>query len=111
MLNLDGLTFFVSATADTGVVGSDTRLRFSQVGSRVYARYAGGDVLRGWLVGRWVGERVEFTYAQREGDSTIHGGRSACDVERKSDGRIRITEHFAWTTRSGSGINVFDQVG
>ena len=110
MLNLDGLTFFVSATADNGVVSSDTRLRFSQHGSRVYATYSGGDVSRGWLVGGWVGERLEFRYAQRERDSNIHGGRSSCDVQRCSDGRVRIVEHFAWTTRSGSGTNVFDQL-
>ena len=109
MVNLDGLTFFVSATADNGVVGSDTRLRFAQTGARVIARYAGGSVSRGYLVGEWVGGRLVFRYAQCEG-TDIHGGRSVCDVRRASDGRVRIIEHFSWTTRSGSGVNTFDEV-
>ena len=110
MVDLDGLTFFVSTTAETGVVGSDTRLRFCQIGSRVLARYSGGDVARGWLVGRWQGDRLVFRYAQRERGSAVHGGRSVCDVERTDSGRVRIVEHFNWTTRSGSGTNIFDQL-
>ena len=42
--NLDGRTMFVSTTADTGVVSSETRLHFIQRGSRVAARYSGGRV-------------------------------------------------------------------
>src|SRR5947209_18303369 len=51
MINFDGRTMFVSSTATTGVVGEDTRLYFKQRGQRVVARYAGGRVKRGWLVG------------------------------------------------------------
>ena len=52
MINLDGMEMFVSSTAAHGVVGSDTRLRFTQREHRVVARYSGGRVERGWLAGR-----------------------------------------------------------
>ena len=110
MINLDRLTMFVSSTATNGVVGADTRLVFSQRGDRVVARYSGGHVARGWLIGRWRGDQLMCRYAQREGSSAIHGGRSVCDVQRLDDGRTRIVEHFTWTTRVGSGTNVFDEV-
>lgn len=63
MISLDGLSMYVSSTAAQGVVDSDTRLHFIQRGHRVAARYSGGSVKRGWLVGRpqpaWLGhERV-----------------------------------------------------
>ena len=109
-MNLDGLTMFVSSTAATGVVGGDTRLYFTQRGDRVAARYSGGRVARGWLVGRWVGNILRFRYAQREDGSTIHGGHSVCDVETLPDGRLRLIEHFTWGTRPGSGVNIFDEV-
>ena len=109
MHNLNGRTFFVSATAANGVVDTDTRLYFSQVGSRVIARYVGGNVLRGCLVGRLTGDRLDFRYAQRETNAAIHGGRSDCEVQRLDDGRTRIVEHFSWSTRVGSGTNVFDE--
>jgi hypothetical protein len=110
MINLDGLTMFVSTTAASGVVSSGTRLHFSQRGTRVVARYSGGSVARGWLIGRWIGEQLRFRYAQREGGMAIHGGRSVCEVQPLEHGRIRIIENFTWTTRPGSGTNVFDEV-
>jgi hypothetical protein len=33
-----------------------------------------------------------------------------CDVMQLPDGRPRVVEHFAWSTRVGSGINVFDEL-
>jgi hypothetical protein len=108
--NLDGLTMFVSSTADNGVVNSDTRLHLTQRGARVAARYAGGQIARGWLVGEWNGDTLHFRYAQREGDRTIHAGRSACEVQQLPDGRLRLVEHFSWSTRRGSGVNVFDEL-
>lgn len=109
MINLDGLSMYVSATGDIGVVNADTILEFRQWGSRVLARYAGGRVRRGMLVGDWSSGRLQFRYCQREADGHLHAGWSWCDVARRLDGRIRITEHFTWHTRDGSGINVFEE--
>jgi hypothetical protein len=110
MISLDGLRMHVSATASNGVVGTETVLQFSQRGDRVVARYAGGRVERGWLVGRVAGRELHFRYAQRESSKAIHGGSSRCEVTRLPTGRVRIVEHFAWSTREGSGTNVFDEV-
>ena len=110
-MNLDGMTMFVSSTAAVGVVDAATRLHFTQRGERVCARYAGGSVVRGWLVGRWgAGDTLSFRYAQCESGGTIHAGQSVCDVQQLPDGRLRIFEHFTWSTRLGSGINVFDEL-
>jgi hypothetical protein len=109
MIDLDGRTMFVSSTAANGVVSSETNLRFTQRGARVVARYDGGSVERGWLVGSFEGETLRFRYAQREAGSAIHAGASICDVHRLADGRVRIIEHFEWSTRQGAGINVFDE--
>ena len=109
-MNLDGKVMYVSATASQGVVGAETRLRFHQKGSRVLARYSGGAVSRGCLVGRLNGAKLVFRYAQVEASGDIHGGTSVCEVVRRTDGRTRIVEHFTWATRSGSGTNVFDEI-
>jgi hypothetical protein len=108
-MNLDGLCLFVSSTAEQGVVSSDTRLRLRQKGSRVLGRYSGGRVTRGCLVGTLSGRELVFRYLQREDSGELHGGSSACQVLRRSDGRIRIVEHFRWKTRDGAGTNVFDE--
>jgi len=109
-MNLDGVTMFVSSTAEQGVVSSETRIRFAQRGPRVLGRYSGGSVARGCLIGRLTGSELVFRYAQREASGEIHGGRSVCEVDRLADGRIRIVEHFQWSTRAGSGTNVFEEI-
>jgi hypothetical protein len=110
MNNLDGLRMYVSSTAAEGVVGSDTRLHFIQKGQRVAARYTGGSVKRGWLVGRLSGSELVFRYAQSEVSGEVHHGHSVCAVERLGTRRVRIVEHFTWTSRPGSGTNVFDEI-
>ena len=109
-VSLDGVVMFVSSTADNGVVDANTRIAFSQRGSRVLGRYQGGRVRRGLLVGGLSGGGLTFRYVQVEASGEIHGGRSTCDITRTAGGRIRIVERFAWTTRDGSGTNVFDEV-
>jgi hypothetical protein len=109
-MNLDRVVMYVSSTADQGVVGAGTRLRFTQKGARVMGRYSGGAISRGCLVGTLSGSDLVFRYAQVEACGEIHGGRSVCEVERRADHRLRIVEHFAWSTRAGSGINVFEEI-
>lgn len=110
IMNLDQTQFRVSATAESGVVSSETRLALAQKGSRILGRYSGGSIQRGYLVGTLEGSVLQFRFTQREAAGQIHGGRSICDLERLSDGRLRLREHFTWTTRDGAGTNTFDQV-
>jgi hypothetical protein len=109
-MNLNGLSFQVSATATAGVVSSDTRLTLLQRGNRILGRYQGGSIQRGYLVGSIEGHTMHFRYSQRETAGGIHGGRSVCFLEFLSGGRLRIREHFTWKTREGAGVNIFDQV-
>lgn len=108
--DLDGAVMQVTSTASNGVVDARTRITFRQRGTRVLGRYAGGDVRRGCLVGNVCGDRLTFRYAQAETAGAIQAGRSLCELGRQRDGRLRIIEHFCWSTRRGSGTNVFDQV-
>ena len=109
-INLDGAAMFVSSTDDRGVVDAKTRLYFIQEGSRVFARYGGGSVVRGCLVGALLGSELVFRYTQLEDSGHIHGGRSICEVQRNAQTGLRVIEHFTWITRSGSGTNIFDEI-
>jgi hypothetical protein len=115
MISLDGLRMHVSATASNGVVGAETVLQFVQRGDRVVARYAGGRVERGWLVGRVAGQELHFRYAQREGGEAIHGGASRCEVfalvmarqERATTfGALRRGRIAAWGFLGTAGVGL-----
>jgi hypothetical protein len=105
---LDGLVMNAVATAPNGVVGVDTLFRVHQRGERVHARYAGGRVARGWLVGAVRGERFAFRYCQEHTDGHIGGGRSDCELTRGAVGRVRIVERFEWA--AGRGANVLQEL-
>jgi hypothetical protein len=107
-MNLHGKTFRVASTAVHGVVSSDTRLTCSQIGTRVFGRYAGGTIARGCLVGTCIGDSLTFRFVQREASGEIHAGHSTCEVQVQN-GRLTIAEHFAWDTREGFGTNVFTE--
>jgi hypothetical protein len=88
----DGLTIYVSSTDANGVVDPDTRLRFRELGDRVIARYRGGNVERGVLVGRPAGAGLTFRYAQRERDGMIQSGqpwRASASSSTSSGARAR----------------------
>ena len=80
-INLDGAVMYVNSTDDRGVVDAKTRLHFTQKGSRVFARYAGGLVKRGCLVGTISESELVFRYTQLEDSGQIQCGRSICEVE------------------------------
>ena len=83
-INLDGLKMNVISTAENGVVNSDTIFEFHQVGDDVWASYSGGQVFRGFLVGRVLNDKFEFQYCQSQTDGVLDGGHSTCELDRKS---------------------------
>jgi hypothetical protein len=108
--SLDGIRMSVVSTAAGGEVNAGTFFLFREVNGVVDAAYSGGSILCGHLVGRRSGDTVEFRYAQVDDAGRIDGGRSTCELTVLDDGRFRLTEHFQWESREGSGTNVFEEV-
>ena len=59
-ISLDGLRMRVVSTAKGGEVNTETLFEFTQDGSVVSARYAGGKVRLGYLVGTMSTEGLRF---------------------------------------------------
>jgi hypothetical protein len=108
---LHGRRFHVAATDANGVVSGDTVLTFVHGPEGVSARYGGGPIAEGHLLGALDGPgSLHFCYVQIDRDRRVDAGRSTATVDRLPDGRLRITERFAWFTRDGEGINVFEEI-
>lgn len=95
-------------TAPNGAIGPDTIFEFTQRGEIVEARYAGGLVRVGCLVGVLREAQLEFRYAQIHEDSSIHGGHSRCEVAWHH-GKLRIIERFQWAN-GDEGLNVIEEL-
>ncbi|MEU3279284.1 hypothetical protein [Streptomyces antibioticus] len=108
--SLDGLVLAPVADQAPGQVGTRTRFTYHEVEGVVWADYAGGDVVRGHLVGTRRGDRLDFRYVQLKRDGTTSSGHCVSTVGELPDGRVRLTETWEWESQEGSGTSVVEQV-
>lgn len=100
----------VVSTAEGGEVNIETLFEFTQGGSVVSARYAGGKVRLGYLVGTISAEGLHFRYAQVDNSGRLDSGYSTCEIRRTAEGKVQLAEHFKWDSREGSGTNIYEEI-
>ncbi|EGG44158.1 hypothetical protein [Streptomyces griseoaurantiacus] len=108
--SLDGLVLAPVADQAPGQVGTRTRFSYHEKDGEVWAEYAGGDVVRGHLVGTRAGDRLDFRYVQLRTDGTTSSGHCVSRVLLLPDGRVRLEETWRWESREGSGTSVVEQL-
>jgi hypothetical protein len=111
-IHLDQILMNVIKTDACGVVNHETIFHFSQNNDVVEAEYAGGQIQRGFLIGRFIAEnQLVFSYCQMQLDGKLDNGASDCEVSIDEDGKVTLTEHFEWDSRPGEyGTNVFKEI-
>jgi hypothetical protein len=85
-------------------------LTLEENGPFVCGRYSGGTVVSGYLIGVRRGAELRFRYVQGDLSGSIDAGASQARIEEDARGRLRIVEHYEWTTRDGRGTNIFDEI-
>ncbi|MEU2542160.1 hypothetical protein [Streptomyces iakyrus] len=108
--SLDGLVLAPVADQAPGQVGTRTRFTYHERQGEIWAEYAGGDVVRGRLVGTREGDRLDFRYVQLKRDGTTSSGHCVSAVVELPDGRVRLEETWEWESGQGKGTSVVEQV-
>ncbi|WP_405947392.1 hypothetical protein OG588_12865 [Streptomyces prunicolor] len=108
--SLDGLVFAPVADQAPGQVGTRTRFAYHEKDGEIWAEYAGGDVVRGQLVGTRAGDRLDFRYVQLKTDGTTSSGHCVSEVVELPDGRMRLDETWEWESQPGNGTSIVEQV-
>jgi hypothetical protein len=108
--SLDGRRFRPAAEVAGGDVGAETIFEYVEEDGIVHARYGGGAVRLGFLVGTREGDLVRFRYAQVRGDGTTATGRCESRIETLADGRLRLHETWAWESHDGAGTSIVEEV-
>lgn len=108
--SLDGLVLAPVAEQAPGQVGTRTRFTYHERDGVIWAEYAGGDVVRGHLVGTRRGDRLDFRYVQLKADGSTACGHCVSAVVGLPDGRVRLEETWEWESREGAGTSVVEQV-
>ncbi|MFH8465761.1 hypothetical protein [Streptomyces sp. NPDC017991] len=108
--SLDGLVLAPVADQAPGQVGTRTRFSYHEKDGEIWAGYAGGDVVRGHLVGTREGDRLDFRYVQLKTDGTTSSGHCVSQVAETPDGRVRLAETWEWESQEGGGTSVVEEV-
>ena len=108
--SLDGLVLAPVADQAPGQVGTRTRFTYREQDGVIWAHYAGGDVVRGHLVGTRQEDRLDFRYVQLKQDGTTSSGHCVSTVSELPDGRVRLAETWEWESQAGSGTSVVEQL-
>ncbi|MER5614372.1 hypothetical protein [Streptomyces sp. NPDC002215] len=108
--SLDGLVLAPVADQAPGQVGTRTRFTYHEDDGRIWAEYAGGDVVRGHLVGTRDGDTLDFRYVQLKQDGATSCGHCISTVVDLPDGRVRLDERWAWESQKGSGTSTVEEL-
>jgi len=109
-LSLDRVRMTVSNSGVHSAVNASTVLTFEQQGNVVSARYRGGKIVDGYLIGHLEGWSLLFRYVQAELNGRLDAGVSEGVIDRLPDGRLRLVEHYQWLTRPERGTNIFEEI-
>lgn len=108
--SLDGRVLRGVSNDPEGQVGGETLFHFHQEEDLIWARYEGGAIRRGYLVGLAEADTLDFRYAHVTVDGDTATGRSVDRVEMLGDGRVRLHERWAWDSQDGEGTSVLEEI-
>jgi hypothetical protein len=109
-VSLDGRRFRSPEPVAGGEAGTETTFEYHEEGDLVWARYSGGDIRLGHLVGRRDGDVLEFRYSQLNTLGETSNGHCRSTVEVMADGRLRLNETWRWESRPGTGTSAVEEI-
>ncbi len=99
MINYHNKTFIPVSNTDNGETSSETVFRYQQAGKVLTSTYAGGEILKGQLIGL-VDEQgcIEMRYQQVNRKGELRTGKCHSTPEILKNGKIRLHEKWEWTS-------------
>jgi hypothetical protein len=107
--SLDGRVFRVAEMAEAGEASAATVFEYHEEDGVVWARYQGGAVLLGFLVGTRDGDILDFRYSQLNESGETSNGRCSTTISVLPDGRLRLSEVWAWESKPGAGTSAAEE--
>jgi hypothetical protein len=108
--SLEGRRFGALSQVDGGEVGTETVFEYHEDADLIWARYAGGQIRLGQLVGLRRGDELEFRYCQVNWAGDTVTGHCRSVIEVLPHGRLRLVESWRWESRTGEGTSVVEEI-
>ncbi|BFU60546.1 MULTISPECIES: n-acetylglutamate synthase [Rodentibacter] len=110
MLNLNNKKFVAVENTENGEVGCQTQFHYHQQGKMVWAEYSGGEILKGFLIGKKTGEmQIEFTYQHLNQSLENRFGR-CCTTFSINAGKLIGNEKWQWLDSLEQGNSLIREI-
>lgn len=93
-----------------GEASEATVFEYHERGGFVWARYEGGALRLGFLVGTREGDRLDFRYSQLNENGETSNGRCSTTISLLADGRLRLEEDWSWESKPGAGKSAAEEI-
>ncbi|QLD34242.1 n-acetylglutamate synthase [Mannheimia varigena] len=96
MFNLNNKIFTALQNSENGEVSNQTRFHYFQQDKMIWAEYQGGEILKGFLIGKWISvDQIEFTYQHLNHKLENRLGRCITTFSLKND-KLCGNERWQW---------------
>ncbi len=112
LINYNNRKFAGVANSTTGQVSGETIFEYFQQGNQLTARYSGGEILSGQMIGIVHDDNsLEFVYHHIDVHGHLRSGYCHSKPEILEDRRIRLHEKWRWTYGGDSeGESVIEEI-
>jgi hypothetical protein len=112
MVNYDNKTFRSISNSDNGEVSDETIFEYQHEGKMVSAIYSGGNIVFGHLIGLVNDDNtLDIRYHHLNIMGELMTGTCLSVPEILPNGKVRLYEHWTWTSGDGSsGESMVEEV-
>ncbi|MCP4764309.1 MAG: n-acetylglutamate synthase [archaeon] len=103
MIDLNNKVFKSTSNSNNGEISDDTIFNYHQSGKIVWAEYVGGVIIKGTLIGKFIGnDNFEFVYQHLNEKNELLTGKCTSNIEIDENAKIILNENWQWTCRDYS---------
>lgn len=96
-INYNGKSFVPRSNTENGEVSGETIFNYHQNGFDFYADYCGGDVKKGYMIGKVsLNGEIDFYYQHINTNEEIRAGKCHSIPVVNDDGKIELHEEWQW---------------
>ena len=97
-VNLNNRKFVAIYNSINGEVSDQTIFHYYQKDDVVWAEYAGGQIVKGNIIGKVVEDHIEFFYQHINTKKELMTGKCKSYPELIENGKVKLKEFWEWTS-------------
>ncbi|MGQ0286814.1 n-acetylglutamate synthase [Pasteurellaceae bacterium 22721_9_1] len=96
-MDLNDRTFSSISNSESGEVNGNTFFYYHQDNRLIWAEYEGGEIIKGFLIGKFIAEnKIAFTYQHVNQSLENRLGKCVSQIEVLPNGKLRLHENWQW---------------